>query len=115
MFDLGFERDEDCSHAAQEFVQTVEAENRSVADRQSALVLLPRFRNLTADESKENFEHVVDRLQDPEATVRMEGNAAAIPYPEAEIAREQEGGARSIFVLNLKKLQTEAVNSKGRG
>jgi hypothetical protein len=120
MFDLGVERDEDCLHAAEELVQTVDSENRTVADRDSALELLPRFRNLTADESKKIFELVVDRLHDPEPTVRMAasqslaslGNAAAIPYLEDAIAREQEEGTRSVFEANLKKLQTKGMNEK---
>jgi HEAT repeat protein len=118
MFDLGVERDEDCLHAAEEIVQVVDSENRTVADRDSALELLPRFRNLMADESKKIFQLVVDRLHDPEPTVRMAasqslaslGNAAAIPYLEAGIAREQEEGTRSVLELNLKKLQTKAEN-----
>jgi len=118
MFDLGVERDKDCLHAPEELVQRVDSENRTVADRESALELLPRFRNLTAHESKKIFELVVDRLHDPEPTVRMAasqslaslGNAAAITYLEAAIAREQEEGTRSIFELNLKKLQTKPMN-----
>jgi HEAT repeat protein len=118
MFDLGVERDEDCLHAAEELVQIVDSENRTVADRDSALELLPRFRNLTVDESKKIFELVVDRLHDPEPTVRIAasqslaslGNAAAIPYLEAAIAREHEEGTRSVFEANLKKLQTKAMN-----
>lgn len=118
VFDLGVERDEDCLHAAEEIVQVVDSENRTVADREAALELLPRFRNLTSDESKKIFQLVVYRLHDPEPTVRMAasqslvslGNAAAIPYLEAAIAREQEEGTRSVFELNLKKLQTKAEN-----
>ena len=61
---------------------------------------------------------MVDRLHDPEPTVRMAaehgsaglGNAAAIPYLEAAIAREQGEGTRSVFEANLKKLQTKAEN-----
>lgn len=118
MFDLGVERDEDCLLAAEEIVQIVDSENRTVGDRVSALESLPRFRNLTADESKTIFQLVVDRLYDPEPTVRMAasrslaslGNAAAIPYLEAAIAGEQEESIRSVFELYLKKLQTKAIN-----
>jgi HEAT repeat protein len=118
MFDLGVERDEDCLHAAEEIVQIVDSENRTFGDRDSALELLPRFRNLTAEESKKIFQLVVDRLHDPEPTVRMAasqsladlGNAAAIPSLEAAIAGEQEESTRSVFELNLKKLQTKAKN-----
>jgi HEAT repeat protein len=118
MFDLGVERDEDCLHAAEEIVQIVDSENRTVGNRDSALELLPHFRNLTADESKKIFQLVVDRLHDSEPTVRMAasqslaslGNAAAIPYLEAAIVREQEEGTRSVFELNLKKLQTKTEN-----
>ena len=118
MFDLGVERDDDCLHAAEEIVEIVDSENRTVGDRNSALELLPRFRNLTTDESKRMFQLVVDRLHDPEPTVRMAasqslaslGNIAAIPYLDAAIARESEEGTRSVFELNLKKLRTKAKN-----
>jgi len=118
MFDLGVEKDENCLRAAEEIVQIVDSENRTVADRGSALELLPRFRDLTADESMKIFQLVVDRLYDPEPTVRIAasqsladlGNANAIPYLEAAIGREQEEGTRSVFELNLKKLQTKAKN-----
>jgi len=116
MFDLGVEKDEDCLHAAEEIARIIDSENRSVGDRCSALELLPRFQNLTADESKKTFQIVVDRLHDPEPTVRMEasqslaslGNAAAIPHLEAAIASEHEESIRSVFELNLQKLRTKA-------
>lgn len=118
MFDLGVEKDEDCLHAAEETVQIVDSQNRTVGDRCSALALLPRFQNLTAEESKKTFQIVADRLHDPEATVRMEasrslaslGNAAAIPYLEAAIASEHDENIRSVLESNLQKLLNKARN-----
>jgi HEAT repeat protein len=118
MFDLGVERDEDCLHAAEEIVQIVDAENRTVGDRISALELLPRFRNLAADESKTTLQLVVDCLHDSEPTVRMAasqslaslGNAATIPDLEAATAKEEEESVRSVLELYLKQLRTKAKN-----
>lgn len=115
MFDLGVEKDKDCLRAAEEIAQIVDADYHTTGYRVSALELLPRFRNMTADESKTIFQLMVDRLDDLELTVRMEagqslatlGNTAAIPYLESAIAGEQEGSVRSALELDLQTLQTK--------
>ncbi len=114
MFDLHFQNDEDCLAAAEEIV---DSKNTDFGDRDSALDLLPQFQNLTAEESQRVFELVIHRLEDdPEPVVQMAassalaslGDASAIPYLEAAIEREKEEAIRSVFELNLKKLQKKA-------
>jgi HEAT repeat protein len=113
MFDLGVAKDEDCLHAAEEIVQVVDSENRTFGDRNTALELLSRFRNLTQEESQTVLELVVHRLEDSEPVVQMAasralvslGNPAAIPYLEATIARAQDENIRSVLETNLKKLR----------
>jgi HEAT repeat protein len=56
---------------------------------------------------------VLDRLNDPEASVRMAashslaalGNQDAVPYLQAAIAQEQDENIRSVLETNLKALQ----------
>jgi HEAT repeat protein len=113
MFDLGIAKDEDCLHAAEEIVQVVDSENRTLGNRNTALELLPRFRNLTQEESQTVLELVVHRLEDSEPVVHIAasralvglGNPAAVPYLEATIAREQDENIRSVLETNLKKLR----------
>lgn len=110
MFDLHFQKDEHCVAAAEEMV---DSQNVDFGGRISALALLPDFRDLTPAESQKVFDLVVHRLDDPEPTVQMEassalaslGNASAIPYLKAAIAREKEEAIRSVFELNLEKLE----------
>jgi HEAT repeat protein len=110
MFDLHSEKDEDCLSAAEEIL---ESKNANFGDRVSALELLPRFQDLTPDESRRIFRLFVSALEDSEPVVRMAasqslaglGNASAIPYLKAAIAREQEEGVRSVFDSELRKLQ----------
>jgi HEAT repeat protein len=113
MFDLGIEKDDGCLHAAEEIVQLVDSENLHLGDRVAALELLPRFRKMTSPESQTVFQLVLDRLNDPEATVRMEasrslatiGNQDAVPYLSAAIALEQDEVVRSVLETNLRALQ----------
>jgi HEAT repeat protein len=113
MFDLGVGDDGGCLHAAEEIVQLVDSENRSVGNRVSALELLVRFRNLTSEESQRVFALVLNGLNDPEPVVRMGASSAlatlgdqdAIPYLKAAIAGEQDENIRSVLETNLTKLQ----------
>jgi len=110
MFDLHFQKDEDCLHAAEEIVESKKIDS---GDRISALELLQRFQTLTAEESDKVLKLVLKRLEDSEPVVRMAagnavaslGNASAIPYLEAAIAREQDESVRSVFERDMKKLQ----------
>ncbi|MFZ0799712.1 MAG: HEAT repeat domain-containing protein [Terriglobales bacterium] len=109
MFDLHSQTDE-CLGAVEEIVRS---KTVSFGDRISALSLLPRFHDLAPEESQRLFQLVVDRLDDPEPTVRMGasaalvslGNAAAIPFLKTAIAREKEEGIRNVFERDLGKLQ----------
>lgn len=113
MFDLHFQKEEHCLAAAEEIV---DSKNVDFGDRISAVALLPNFQNLTPAESQRVFELVVHRLDDPEPAVQMEassalaglGDASAIPYLKAAIAREKEEAIRSVFELNLEKLKKKA-------
>jgi len=113
MFDLGVKKDEGCLHATEEMVQEVNADYRSAGYRITALGLLPQFGDLTSEESSKVFQIVVGRLNDPEPTVRMAAgqslaalhSAAAIPYLETAIAKEQEEAVRSVLERQLRKLQ----------
>jgi HEAT repeat protein len=121
MFDLGVEKDEGCLNAAEAIVQTVDAD---YDHRITALELLPRFRGLTPEDSKKVFDLVVDRLDDPEPTVRMQASealvdlgdpAAAVSSLETAMAKEKEEPVRSVFEKDLEKLrgQSEEVGSGG--
>jgi HEAT repeat protein len=89
---------------------------RSLTIRISALALLPEFHNLTPAESQRVLELVIYRLDDSEPTVQMEassalaglGDVSAIPYLKATIVREKEEAIRSVFELNLEKLEKKA-------
>jgi HEAT repeat protein len=113
VFDLGIENDEGCLHAAEEIVQLVDSENRSVDNRVTARELLARFRNLTSEEAQTVFDLVLHGLNDPEPTVRMGASSAlatlgdrdAIPYLKAAIADEQDENIRFVLETNLTKLQ----------
>ena len=113
MFDLGVKRDEGCLHVAEQMVQIVDADYRTIGYRSKALELLPRFRGLTSEESQQVFQLVAGRLNDPEPTVRMQAaqslvaleNAAAIPYLETAIAKEQQEAVRPALEEDLRKLQ----------
>ena len=97
MFDL-HSQTEECLGAAEEIVRSKDV---TFGDRISALALLPRFHNLSIEESQKLLELVIDRLDDPEPTVRMGASAAlaslsnpaAIPFLKDAIAKEQEEGS----------------------
>src|SRR5581483_2937596 len=63
MFDLHVSKDESCLRAAEQIA------NHTRAYRSSALELLPRFHDLTPEESDKVFRIVARRLKDPEPTV----------------------------------------------
>jgi len=110
MFDLHFQKEEHCLTAAEKIVDSM---NVDFGDRISAVALLPDFHNLTPEESQTVFALVIHRLDDPEPAVQMEasralaslGDASAIPYLKAAIARENEEAIRSVFEFNLEKLE----------
>jgi len=116
MFDLHVENDTQCLQAAEQIVQTVDADYHTPAYRSMALGLLPQFRGLASEESEKVFQLVVQRLDDPEPDVRMAasralvnlGNRAAIPYLEAAIAGARDKVVRSVFEANLKKVREES-------
>jgi hypothetical protein len=94
MFDLHVENDRECLHAAEQIVQKVDTDYHSTGYRISALDLLPQFRGLAPEESAQVFRLVIERLGDPEPTVRMQAsqaltnlsNPGAIPYLSIWIA-----------------------------
>ena len=111
MFDLSVENDEGCLNAAEAIVQMVAAD---YDHRIRALELLPRFRDLTPEDSKKVYELVVGRLDDPEPTVRMQASealvdlgdpAAAVSSLETAIAKEKEESVRVVFEKSLEKLR----------
>jgi HEAT repeat protein len=109
MFDLHVENDTQCLHAAEQIVQTVDADYHTSAYRTMALGLLPQFRSLTPEESERVFQLVVERLDDPEPYVRVAasaalvnlGNPAAVSYLEAAIVNEQDENNRSLLEANV--------------
>lgn len=113
MFDLGVEDDGGCLKAAEEIVKLLDSENRRVGDRITALELLVRFRNLTSQDTQAVFHLVLGRLNDPEATVRMQassslaslGDPNAIPYLENAVTEEKDEVIRSVLKANLEELQ----------
>lgn len=115
MFDLGVENDEGCLNAAEAIVQTVDADDHTAGYRITALELLARFRGLTPEDTKKIFDLVVDRLDDPEPTVRMQASqslvdlvgdpAAAISSLETAMAKEKEESVRSVFEKSLEKVR----------
>jgi HEAT repeat protein len=110
MFDLHNQNDEDCLNATE---RIIESQNANFGDRIAALELITRFQGLASEESQKILELVAGRLEDAEPVVRMAagqslarlGNAAAVPYLQAAIAREQDENIRSGFEKDLKKLQ----------
>jgi HEAT repeat protein len=117
MFDLHVEKDTECLRAAEQIVQTVDADYHTAAYRIMALELLPQFRSLTPEESEKVFQLVVERLDDPEPTVRMQasqslvnlGNpGAAASYLEAAATREKDESVRRAFEKDLAKLRGHA-------
>jgi HEAT repeat protein len=110
MFDLHFSKDEDCLSATLEIVRS---KSTKVGDRVSALGLLPRFQNLTTEESQKISQLVLNCLKDSEPVVRMAasqslaslGNAAVIPYLEAAIEKEEDENVRTEFEADLKQLK----------
>ena len=98
-----------------------DSENASFGNRVTALGLLARFRNLTAEEARTVFDLVLHRLNDPESVVRMEasgalatlGNREAVPYLKAAIKQEQDENLRSVLEANLNKLQQTAITPAG--
>jgi|SRR5579863_5484822 len=113
MFDLHFQKDKDCLAAAEEIAESQKA---NFGDKTSALELLARFKGLTVEESQKVLKVVASRLEDPEPVVRMAssqslaalGDAAAVPYLESALAREQDENIRSVFEKDLKKLQADS-------
>jgi HEAT repeat protein len=111
------EKDTECLRAAEQIVQTVDADYHTAAYRIMALELLPQFRSLTPEESEKVFQLVVERLDDPEPTVRMQasqslvnlGNpGAAASYLEAAATREKDESVRRAFEKDLAKLKGHA-------
>ena len=113
MFDLHVSKDESCLRTAEQIANLVSPDYHTIAHRISALELLPRFHDLTPEESDKVFRIVARRLKDPEPTVRMQagrsltviGNPAAITDLQRAIAREDEEGTRNVLEQELEKLQ----------
>jgi HEAT repeat protein len=111
-FDLHFQ-DERCLAATE---QIVESKDVTFSDRISALELLSRFQDLTAEQSQKILQLTLNCLADTEPTVRIAagqtlasfGNGSAIPHLEGAIAREQDEGVRSVLKEQLKKLHVKA-------
>jgi HEAT repeat protein len=113
-FDLHSQNDA-CLRAAKEIV---ESKGSSFGDRISAIDLLPQFQNLTTEETGEILKIVFTCLDDPEPVVRMAashalvslGDASAVPILQSAIAREQDENIRSVYEMDLKKLQRKEID-----
>jgi HEAT repeat protein len=81
--------------------------------RLQALSLLPRFRNVTKEESQRIIDLTVKALGDQTPAVRMDassalaalGDASVIPYLERAVASEQDEVVHSQMQANIRALQ----------
>lgn len=83
--------------------------------RAQAASLLPRFQDLSPEESEKVLQGVLKALEAPEPTVRLAashalsqiGNKSAIPRLENAIGHEGDRTVRSQMQLDLQELQRE--------